>query len=108
MGGLIVIIFLLSKGNFGALAPSAKWNIKLPEANTLIQDDGENKHEQISAMDVIYSASILTIIAASGAGANDGLPGLAPGSRTAIQHIEEVQDGLKLTNRLPTVPEGVD
>ncbi|KAF2810996.1 uncharacterized protein BDZ99DRAFT_354634, partial [Mytilinidion resinicola] len=41
----------------------------------IIQDDHEQKHQQIAQMDIVYSQACMTIIAASGADANSGLPG---------------------------------
>ncbi|CZR61558.1 uncharacterized protein PAC_11455 [Phialocephala subalpina] len=42
----------------------------------IVQDDSDWKHLQISQMDLIYSQSILTIVASSSTNANDGLPGV--------------------------------
>ena len=66
----------------------------------IIQDDEADKAIQIAAMDQIYSSSILTIAAASGANANSGLPGISAGPRTFQRHVGSIQ-GLHLAN-LPT------
>jgi hypothetical protein len=42
----------------------------------IVQDDPNWKHLQISQMDLIYSHSILTIVAVFGTNANHGLPGI--------------------------------
>lgn len=53
----------------------------------IVQDDLDWKHLQISQMDLIYSQSILTIVASSSTNANDGLPGInkTPRFPTAIR-----------------------
>jgi len=50
----------------------------------------------ISKMDIVYGAAYLTIMAATGADANAGLPGLRPGTRKIPQPVEEVLPGLRL------------
>lgn len=47
----------------------------------IVQDDADYKHRQIERMDIVYSHAYMTIVAASGASANAGLPGVRPGSR---------------------------
>jgi hypothetical protein len=54
-------------------------------------------------MNIIYSVAVLTIVAASREDANADMPGLMPGSRKKVQHIEEVQSQLKLTNGLSMI-----
>ncbi|PMD52336.1 uncharacterized protein K444DRAFT_487209, partial [Hyaloscypha bicolor E] len=39
----------------------------------ILQDGEEDKHNQISSMDVVYNLALLTIVAAAGDGANAGL-----------------------------------
>lgn len=73
----------------------------------IMQDDAENKHDQIALMDVIYQCAILTIVAVSGKSAGAGLPGVRTGSREVRQHIEHVQ-GLKLTNALLRPASSID
>ena len=63
----------------------------------IFQDDVHDTAIQISAMDQIYSSSVLTIAAASGDNANAGLPGMSAGPRTFQRHIENVQ-GLYFVN----------
>ncbi|PPQ79026.1 hypothetical protein CVT25_002335 [Psilocybe cyanescens] len=66
----------------------------------IIQDDtgyiGSTKIDAISKMDLVYGTAYTTIIAASGANANAGLPGLHPGSRGVSQPIEEIGPGFRL------------
>lgn len=73
----------------------------------IMQDDAENKHDQIALMDVIYQKAILTIVAVSGKNAGAGLPGVRVGSRNVLQYIEHIQ-GLVLVNSLTTPSYGVD
>ena len=73
----------------------------------IMQDDAENKHNQIALMDVIYQEAILTIVAVSGKNAGAGLPGVRAGSRNVPQYIEHIQ-GLVLVNCLPTPSDSVD
>lgn len=73
----------------------------------IMQDDAENKHNQIALMDVIYQSAILTLVAVSGKGAGAGLPGVRSGSREVRQHVEQVQ-GLKFTNTLRRPSSSID
>ncbi|OCL06985.1 HET-domain-containing protein, partial [Glonium stellatum] len=63
----------------------------------IVQDDttGE-KADAISKMDLVYGAAFVTIIAATGDGADAGLPGVRSGTRGYRQPIEEVMPGLRL------------
>lgn len=73
-----------------------------------IQDDLENKMEQIANMGNIYmSSAVLTIVATAGHDANAGLPGVRPRSRIANQYSEQIQ-GMRLVNELPSISETVD
>jgi hypothetical protein len=51
------------------------------------QDDKDNKHIQISMMDLIYSQACLTIVAAMG-DAYDGLPGVNELSRSMQKYLK--------------------
>ena len=68
------------------------------DALCIIQDNLDDKQSQISAMDQIYGNSVLTIAATYGEGAEAGIPGVRPGSRSVIQKVETVQD-ICLANR---------
>jgi hypothetical protein len=68
------------------------------DALCIIQDNSDDKWSQISSMDRIYGSSVLTIAATYGEGAEAGLPGVRPGTRSMIQGIETVQ-GIRLANR---------
>ncbi|RSL53646.1 hypothetical protein CEP51_014857 [Fusarium floridanum] len=57
----------------------------------IIQDEESDMIEFIDKMDVIYSGSILTIIAASGLSADSGIPGVCQGTRTVEQKSLEAR-----------------
>ncbi|KAL9065495.1 MAG: hypothetical protein Q9161_008200 [Pseudevernia consocians] len=73
----------------------------------IIQDDPEDKANQIMAMDTIYSSAVLTIAATSGSNADAGLAGGKTNLRTFTQLVEKVQ-GLSLANRPTTFDKKVD
>ena len=54
-------------------------------------------HICYSKMHLIYRGAKATILATTGIDANAGLPGVRPGSRKLVQHIEEVKPRVKLT-----------
>ncbi|KIJ40710.1 hypothetical protein M422DRAFT_230080 [Sphaerobolus stellatus SS14] len=65
----------------------------------IVQDDvgpGGSKLGQIAKMDIVYSASYLTIVAGSGDNANVGLPGVRLGTRGVGQPVEELAPGFRL------------
>lgn len=68
----------------------------------IVQDDPQEKHNQIGAMDRVYGGAVLTIIAAGGAHADSGLAGVRPASRAVKQIIEETNPGLSLAASLPS------
>ena len=47
----------------------------------IVQDDAQNKHENISQMDKIYASAVFTIVASSGISGDVPLPGVRSGSR---------------------------
>ncbi|KAF9481738.1 HET-domain-containing protein [Pholiota conissans] len=61
-------------------------------------DDGEHgsKFDAISKMDLVYGAAYLTIIAATGADSNAGLPGVRQGTRGVAQPVEEIAPDFRL------------
>ena len=73
----------------------------------IIQDDAEDKANQIAAIGIIYSAAVLTIAATSGNDADAGLAGWQTRLRTFTQLIEKVQ-GLFLANRPKSFEKQVD
>jgi hypothetical protein len=66
------------------------------DALCIVQDDGEELGREIQHMDLIYENSLFTIIAAHGADANAGLPGVRPNSRQVHQIIEQVGSSTSL------------
>ena len=72
----------------------------------IIQDDDHDMAEQVNAMNIIFSAATLTIVAVSGNDADAGLPGVPPTVRRG-QHVANVQ-GLTLVNRLFSTREILD
>lgn len=63
----------------------------------IVQDDDSGKKEEaIRKMDLVYGASFITILAATGNDANAGLPGVRPGTRNFRQPIEQIAPGFRL------------
>ncbi|TGJ86974.1 hypothetical protein E0Z10_g1839 [Xylaria hypoxylon] len=62
----------------------------------LVQNDPQDIEIGTGSMDLIYECSKLTIVAASGRDAGEGLPGVNPGTRFAEERIAEVIPGLRL------------
>ncbi|KAI0533722.1 heterokaryon incompatibility protein-domain-containing protein [Xylaria digitata] len=62
----------------------------------LVQNDPQDIEIGTSAMDLIYEFSTLTIVAAGGRDASEGLSGVEAGSRFAEERIGEVIPGLRL------------
>ena len=77
------------------------------DALCIIQNDRIDQAAQISAMDVIYGESVLTIAATHGSGPETGLPGVRPDTRRFMQHSETVQ-GIRLANRPLSFRSGVE
>jgi hypothetical protein len=69
----------------------------------IVQDDGRDKHHQISQMDLIYSNAELTIVAAHYVenDSSSGLPGYRPGSRSVCPQNISIAQGLELAIALP-------
>jgi hypothetical protein len=63
----------------------------------IVEDDEVEMKAMIHAMDSIYKAAALTIIAATGDDADFGLPGLYPGSRS-IQYATRSIEGISLVS----------
>jgi predicted metal-dependent phosphotriesterase family hydrolase len=62
----------------------------------LIEDDPDDLLRGVKTMDIIYEASALTIIAATGTDAKAGLPGVQFNSRKVKQLVEEIDSGFNL------------
>ncbi|KJA19951.1 hypothetical protein HYPSUDRAFT_43853 [Hypholoma sublateritium FD-334 SS-4] len=63
----------------------------------LLQDDADEMGDAIGKMHLVYRGAVFTILAGAGQDANAGLPGVHFGSRRVIQHIAEVQPGIRMT-----------
>lgn len=61
------------------------------DAMCIIQDDADDKATQIAGMHLIYGLAVLTILNAGSSSVITPLPGLEPGSRPELQHIERIQ-----------------
>ncbi|OCL14847.1 HET-domain-containing protein, partial [Glonium stellatum] len=73
----------------------------------ILQNDENDKAEQIDAMASIYVSAAFTIVAAAGHDADAGLPGVLETPREKGQHSEAVQ-GLRLVNQLRSAREVLD
>jgi hypothetical protein len=62
----------------------------------LIQDDPDELKQGIMSMDQIYGDAHLTLVAANGPDANEGLPRFRRIERQSTQHIEIIKPGLEL------------
>lgn len=67
-----------------------------------IMQDTPDKHRQISQIDTIYQLAKLTIVAAHGADADAGLPGVRLASRPTSQHRVNAQS-MRFANILPSL-----
>jgi hypothetical protein len=65
----------------------------------IIQDSESDKHNQMIHMDYVYTNALLTLVDAAGSNANSGLAGVRPGSRTAVQHIANIDDIALITTQ---------
>lgn len=74
----------------------------------IVQDDPQEKHNQIANMDAIYGNAVLTINAAAGQDANAGLPGVRPFSRKVEQLVLEYQPGRRLIAAQPILTDIAD
>jgi len=63
------------------------------DALCIVQDDNASKQIMIDRMHIVYQNAFLTLIAATGADANSGLPGVSS-DRIAEQHIASLCNGL--------------
>jgi hypothetical protein len=70
------------------------------DALCILQDDVACIQQEVMQMDRVYSRALFTIVAAAGANANHGVPGVSPEiSRTQKQHRATI-NGLHIANRL--------
>ncbi|KAI0478252.1 heterokaryon incompatibility protein-domain-containing protein [Xylaria cf. heliscus] len=70
------------------------------DALCIVQDDPTNLQQNVMEMDRVYSRALFTIVAAAGADANHGLPGLSSKTlRTQKQQCATI-NGVRIANRL--------
>lgn len=62
------------------------------DALCIPQDNGPHKAEAIERMDIVYSFSLVTIVALSGLNADSSLPGVREGTRMASEALVEIID----------------
>ncbi|KAK0737331.1 heterokaryon incompatibility protein-domain-containing protein [Apiosordaria backusii] len=65
----------------------------------IVQDEFETKAAAIKAMDMVYSAADLVIMAAGSEHADAGIAGVYPGTRGTTQLVEEIAPGFRLAAR---------
>ncbi|KAK4178820.1 HET-domain-containing protein [Triangularia setosa] len=65
----------------------------------IVQDAFETKVAAIQAMDIVYSAANLVIVAAGSEHADAGIAGVYPGTRGTSQVVEEIAPGFRLAAR---------
>ena len=70
----------------------------------IVQDDDNDKQQQLTIMDSIYSKAELLVVAAAGSDANAGLPGVGSTPRRISQSIEKVT-GTQFITAQPSVQE---
>lgn len=68
------------------------YNYLWVDALCIVQDNVAEMEVQLNLMDRLYKSATLTLVAAAGADAWSGLPGVFPGSRSSLQFTELVDD----------------
>ncbi len=95
-GGLSTQSFPKSIRDAISLARALHFDFLWVDSLCIIQDSPSDKEQQLRVMGDIYSRASLTIVAAAGADANAGIPGLEIGSRSLPQHTIQIADDLTL------------
>ncbi|KAI1770148.1 heterokaryon incompatibility protein-domain-containing protein [Hypoxylon cercidicola] len=95
-GGLATQPFPKSIRDAMSLARALDFDFLWVDSICIVQDSPDDKAQQIRVMDGIYSRASLTIVAAAGAHADAGIPGLEPGTRSLPQRTVRVSDDLTL------------
>ena len=73
----------------------------------IVQDDDNDKRQQLTMMDSIYNSAELLIVAAAGSDANAGLPGIGSTPRSVSQTIEKIA-GVQFITAQPSVQQVLD
>lgn len=67
----------------------------------IVQDNDEDKEDQIDLMDEIYGHALVILVVAAGEGADNGIPGMGEKKRHLASYMEAV-DGQELMTSLAT------
>ena len=70
----------------------------------IVQDNDNDKEQQLSIMDIIYSNSDLVVLATAGSEGNAGLPGIGSSPRRILQQVEKI-DGVNFMTAQASVQE---
>ena len=73
----------------------------------IIQDDVENKADEISMMDLTYSSAFLNVVAAAGDHADFGLAGVSRLERSTTPKKAKLRD-CEIVQVLPSLSQAVD
>ncbi|KAB8224643.1 hypothetical protein BDV33DRAFT_233104 [Aspergillus novoparasiticus] len=97
---------LEKKGYLFKNLPTATIHDAMTDRLYILQDAIQDKHAQLNAMDVIYSCSVVTLVALAGVDAHYGLPGVHMRKRTPRPILET--QGLYLIRELETYTKACD
>ena len=73
----------------------------------IVQDDDNDRQQQLTIMDSIFSGAKLLVVAATGSDANAGLPGIGSTPRRISQRIEKIT-GTQFITAQPSVQQAIE